>query len=78
MVKVTVKSEEELVELTKKLLHTLVNLRHRTAIWNEQYGAKNLYEKKKWEQRADDLIRELKIKREHPNAQFSITIQNED
>lgn len=78
MVKVTVKSEEELVALTKKLLHILINLRHRTAIWNEHYGAKNLHEKKRWEQRADELIQELNIQRQHPNAPYSITIQNEE
>lgn len=77
MVKVTVKSEEELVELTKKLLHILVNLRHRSTIWHEQHGATNLYAKKKWEQRADELIQELNIQRQHPNAPYSITVKTE-
>lgn len=77
MVKVTVKTEEELVELTRRLLHIMINLRHWTAIWNEHYGTKNLHEKKKWEKRADELIQELKIKREHPNVPYNITVKTE-
>lgn len=77
MVNVNINTEEELIQATKDLLHVLVNLRHKTKIWHDQYGSKNLSEKKKWEQRADDLIEKLQAQRKHSSGEYHITVKTE-
>ena len=58
---VKINSEKELEELTRELLHILVNLRYWTKLWNEQYGSNFLKKKKLWEDRADKCLERIEL-----------------
>lgn len=59
---VKLNSEDELFETTKELFHVLVNLRHRTKVFDQKYGRDNAISKKLWESKADLLIQKLQAK----------------
>lgn len=74
--RVKVSDEEELVELSRELLHILVNLRHFTIIWGEHFGGTNLVNKKRWERRADELLEKLKVSKSYLHYTEKIEIEN--
>lgn len=71
---VRIKSEAELVELTKELLHIIVNLRFHSSIWEREYGYLHKMKKKSWEKKADDLIEKLGAEKARVSAEYKITI----
>lgn len=75
--RITINSEDELVQLTKDLLHIMVNLRAATKDWHEHYGHYRLQKKKMWEGKADDLIAKLDAQRKHSSAEYHITVKTE-
>lgn len=75
--RITINTDEELVQLTKDLLHILVNLRSATKDWQEHYGYRRGEKKKMWEGKADDLISKLDAKRKHSSAEYHITVKIE-
>lgn len=70
--KVTVDSEKELVEMTTELLHILVNLRHWTKLWNENYGGYYLQQKKSWEKRSDDYLQKIGMQKSQQTNEINI------
>jgi hypothetical protein len=54
-----IKTEEELVEAFKKLLHISVNLRNAQSIWEREYGVYAKDKKKEWEGKMDNFLIEL-------------------
>jgi hypothetical protein len=59
LIQVKINSEEELVRITTELLFISVNLRKATKDWGEHFGAYYLGQKKRWENRMDNLIEKL-------------------
>lgn len=75
---VKLKSEEELFELAKELLHVMANLRYWSNEWNTYHGSVLLGHKKKWEARADALLERLKTTRSEHLYDVHIKIENND
>jgi len=73
--KVTVRSEEELMELGSELLHILVNLRYATKAWERDYGANLRDRKKYYELKADELIQKLQLSKSHHAGQIKIELK---
>lgn len=59
--KIKIKSEEELVNVTEELIHVIANLRKFTKLWEESYGVELKKKKKHYEKRADDLIERIQV-----------------
>lgn len=74
MQKIIVKSEDELIELTKELWHVLVNLRYWTNEWQKEHGAILLEHKKKWEARADELIKTHGLQKTNASSGIEISL----
>lgn len=54
------KDEEEQERSFVELIGIMIHLRKWTKEWGEHYGYERLESKKKWEQKADDYIEDLK------------------
>lgn len=52
--------EKNLVLLSEELLYTIRHLRFYTIYWQEHYGATNRANMKRWEERADQLLKQIK------------------
>jgi hypothetical protein len=53
-----VNSEEELLQKASNLFHILVNLRDKTKKWENHGGYINRQNRKYWEKKADEFIKE--------------------
>lgn len=65
--KVVIRSEEELAHEFREVVNALANVRKFQKLWEKSYGVTLKEKKKRWEERADDLIvrlsnSQLKIK----------------
>lgn len=76
--RIRIESEEELLELARKLLHCGVNLRYWTKEWNKKHGGILLERKKYWEKKMDDLLEELGAEKTQLQAEVHISIKNEN
>lgn len=74
--KITVHSEEELLNLCKELLHITVNLRAATKLWEQHYGCALRNKKKYYEARADELIERLQVTDHKHSHDIKIDISN--
>lgn len=75
---IKINNENELLETAKELAHVLVNLRHWTKKWEETYGAEYKNAKKRWEKKADELIKKLELIKKMQQSEIKIEINNED
>lgn len=75
---IRIKSEEELLDLAKKLLHCAVNVRYWQKEWNEKHGGALLERKKYWEKRMDNLLEELGAEKVDKLYDVHISIKNEN
>lgn len=71
--KVKIESEEQLVAMTKELLHIISNLRHWTKLWNEHFGSYYGKQKKMWEQRADDYLEKVGMRKTNQTGEIDIS-----
>lgn len=76
--RIRIESEEELLQLAKKLLHCSVNLRFWQKEWNEKHGGNLLEKKKFWEKKMDDLLADLGAEKTHNQSEVHISIKNEN
>ncbi len=53
---------EDVEQAATELLYTLTGLREAQKKWDLNFGAENLRQKKRWQERADSLIEKYKIK----------------
>lgn len=78
MLKVKVKSEEELFEVAKKAITILNNLRRTTSFWELHFGSVAKIAKKRYEKQADDFLRSIEVTEEHSRVdQIDIIIKRE-
>jgi hypothetical protein len=75
--KVIIKDEDELVAITKELLHCMVNLRHWTKLWERDHGSATKASKKFWEGRADELLEKLEMRKTNQASNVKIEIKND-
>ena len=54
-------SQEQLIELTRRLIVAMSHERYWTKRWQKHYGSANRKAMDNWNERSDSLIRELKI-----------------
>jgi hypothetical protein len=73
---VKVETEEELIELSRELIHVLTNLRHVTKEWNKYYGGVLAGRKKEWEKRADELIEKMRATPTHQSTHVQVQINS--
>ena len=69
--------QEEIWSTLLELAHVLNNLRYFTKEWEMKYGVELKMAKKRWENRADELLRKLEL----PEIRLSVKqmeIQKED
>jgi hypothetical protein len=52
--------EKEMGESFLSLLEVVINLREKTKDWHEHYGAHRAIERKRWEDKTDKLLSDLK------------------
>lgn len=74
--KITIHSEEELIQVTKELVHVLCNLRKFSKLWEQEYGVKLKERKKYYEAKADELIERLQVPEHRQVGQIKIEINN--
>lgn len=74
--KIIINSEEELKKVAEQAIHILANLRKFTRLWNESHGVELNERKKYYENKADELIEELKIKEHRNPSQININFKN--
>jgi hypothetical protein len=75
--RIVIHSEEELIELARKLLHISVNMRHWQKEWHQHHGAVLLGKKKDWEGRMDALLEELKAERSKVISEVKLIVKDE-
>lgn len=73
--KVTIKSEQELIEVATEAIRVLANLRKFTKLWEETHGVVLKDKKKCWEARADKLISKLQVPDLNRNEHIKIEIE---
>lgn len=76
--RVTIKSEEELIEVAQEAIRILVNLRHSSKAWEEDYGVEKKRSKKKWEEAADRFVSKLQTPDLTRNEHIKIEIKHEN
>lgn len=72
--KVTIKSEQELIEVATEAIHILNNLRHFTKKWNETHGYDLKQRKIYYEGLADVLLQKLQVTEHRQSNQIKIEI----
>lgn len=70
--KVTIKSEQELIEVATEAIHILNNLRHFTKKWNETHGYELKQRKGYYERLADELLQKLNVTEHRETKQIKI------
>lgn len=75
--KVVIKDEDELVAITKELLHVLFNLRYYTKLWEWDHGSRTKATKKAWEVKADELLERLEMKKTNHKGDINLSINND-
>ena len=76
--RIIVHSEDELLEVARKLLHCGTNLRYWTKQWNEKHGGLLLQRKQYWEKKWDELMEELEARRSNLLTEVKIEIKDTD
>lgn len=72
---VKIHSEQELIEVAQEAIRLLLNIRHATKKWEENYGVELKRSKKKWEEAADKFISKLESKELNRNENIKIEIE---
>lgn len=72
--KIIIQTEEELIQVTAELIHVICNLRKFTKLWEEGHGVELKIKKKRYEQKADELIERLKVPEHRQVGQIKIEI----
>lgn len=72
--KITVTSEQELVNVATELAHVLSHLRKYQKKWEQNYGVELKNRKKFWEERADALLQRLQVTEHRNPIQIKIEI----
>lgn len=73
--KVTIKSEDELIKVATDAIHVLSNLRHFTKLWNESHGFELKQRKVYYEKLADALLEKLNVTEHREAKQIKIEIE---
>lgn len=76
--KVSIKDEDELIAVTKELLHCLVNLRHYTKLWEREHGVYAKRSKKAWEVKADELLLKLEMGKTNQSSSIDIEVNKNE
>lgn len=72
--RVKLNSEEELVNMARELLHVMVNLRHWSTKWEQEYGSDLLAAKKKWERKSDDILAKYQVTKTNLKQEIKIEV----
>lgn len=76
--RVIIHSEDDLVDVTRNLLHISINLIHWTKEW-EKYHGKILNDRKKyWQNRMEEYLEELGARKTQLLTEVKIEINNEN
>lgn len=73
--KVTIKSEQELIEVATEAIHLLSNLRRYQKLWENNYGVELKQRKKYYEELCDKFLEKLKVTEHREAKQIKIEIE---